>query len=290
MHILVSAATASDLAETAEQSIDYLQKVIDYVISKAHIFVSAMIILIIGWYLTRFVCKIVRHSLDKTRLDASVTSFINSLTKFGLRTLLAIIVINKLGVDTTSLIALLTSASLAIGLAVQGSLANFAGGVLLLIMKPFVVGDYIDDGNGHEGTVISIEIIYTRLLTANNEMVCIPNGKLADSPVTNLTNQESRRIDFPVSISYDENIDRVRTVLLNVASECQTLSKTHESLVFVQDFDSSSVRVVLRVWAITDKYWETRFEIREVIKKAFDAEGIEIPYDHMDVNLINPKK
>ena len=290
MHILVSAATASDLAETAEQSIDYLQKVIDYVISKAHIFVSAMIILIIGWYLTRFVCKIVRHSLDKTRLDASVTSFINSLTKFGLRTLLAIIVINKLGVDTTSLIALLTSASLAIGLAVQGSLANFAGGVLLLIMKPFVVGDYIDDGNGHEGTVISIEIIYTRLLTANNEMVCIPNGKLADSPVTNLTNQESRRIDFPVSISYDENIDRVRTVLLNVASECQTLSKTHESLVFVQDFDSSSVRVVLRVWAITDKYWETRFEIREAIKKAFDAEGIEIPYDHMDVNLINPEK
>ena len=104
MHILVSAATASDLAETAEQSIDYLQKVIDYVISKAHIFVSAMIILIIGWYLTRFACKIVRHSLDKTRLDASVTSFINSLTKFGLRTLLAIIVINKLGVDTTSLI------------------------------------------------------------------------------------------------------------------------------------------------------------------------------------------
>lgn len=227
MHILVSAATASDLAETAEQSIDYLQKVIDYVISKAHIFVSAMIILIIGWYLTRFACKIVRHSLDKTRLDASVTSFINSLTKFGLRTLLAIIVINKLGVDTTSLIALLTSASLAIGLAVQGSLANFAGGVLLLIMKPFIVGDYINDGNGHEGTVISIEIIYTRLLTANNEMVCIPNGKLADSPVTNLTNQESRRIDFPVSISYDENIDRVRTVLLNVASECQTLSKTH---------------------------------------------------------------
>ena len=290
MHILVSAATASDLAETAEQSIDYLQKVIDYVISKAHIFVSAMIILIIGWYLTRFACKIVRHSLDKTRLDASVTSFINSLTKFGLRTLLAIIVINKLGVDTTSLIALLTSASLAIGLAVQGRLANFAGGVLLLIMKPFVVGDYIDDGNGHEGTVISIEIIYTRLLTANNEMVCIPNGKLADSPVTNLTNQESRRIDFPVSISYDENIDRVRTVLLNVASECQTLSKTHESLVFVQDFDSSSVRVVLRVWAITDKYWETRFEIREAIKKAFDAEGIEIPYDHMDVNLINPEK
>ena len=192
--------------------------------------------------------------------------------------------------DTTSLIALLTSASLAIGLAVQGSLANFAGGVLLLIMKPFVVGDYIDDGNGHEGTVISIEIIYTRLLTANNEMVCIPNGKLADSPVTNLTNQESRRIDFPVSISYDENIDRVRTVLLNVASECQTLSKTHESLVFVQDFDSSSVRVVLRVWAITDKYWETRFEIREAIKKAFDAEGIEIPYDHMDVNLVNYEK
>ena len=152
MHILVSTTTASDLAETAEQSIDYLQKIVDYMISKAHILISALIILIVGWYLTKFICKLVRHSLDKTRLDASVTSFINSLTKFGLRALLAIIVINKLGVDTTSLIALLTSASLAIGLAVQGSLANFAGGVLLLVMKPFVVGDYIDDGNGHEGT------------------------------------------------------------------------------------------------------------------------------------------
>ena len=120
MHILVSTTTASDLAETAEQSIDYLQKIVDYMISKAHI----LIILIVGWYLTKFICKLVRHSLDKTRLDASVTSFINSLTKFGLRALLAIIVINKLGVDTTSLIALLTSASLAVGLAVQGSLAN----------------------------------------------------------------------------------------------------------------------------------------------------------------------
>ena len=147
-------------------------------------------------------------------------------------------------------------------------------------MKPFVVGDYIDDGNGHDGTVMSIEIIYTRLLTANNEMVCIPNGKLADSPVTNLTHQENRRLDFPVSISYDENIDRVRTVL----------SKSKEPFVFVDDFDSSSVRVVLRVWALTDKYWDTRFEIREAIKKAFDAEGIEIPYDHMDVNLVNSEK
>ena len=280
MHILVSTTTASDLAETAEQSIDYLQKIVDYMISKAHILISALIILIVGWYLTKFICKLVRHSLDKTRLDASVTSFINSLTKFGLRALL----------DTTSLIALLTSASLAIGLAVQGSLANFAGGVLLLIMKPFVVGDYIDDGNGHEGTVMSIEIIYTRLLTANNEMVCIPNGKLADSSVTNLTHQENRRLDFPVSISYDENIDRVRTVLLKVAAGCPTLSKFKEPFVFVDDFDSSSVRVVLRVWALTDKYWDTRFEIREAIKKAFDAEGIEIPYDHMDVNLVNSEK
>ena len=121
-------------------------------------------------------------------------------------------------------------------------------------------------------------------------MVCIPNGKLADSSVTNLTHQENRRLDFPVSISYDENIDRVRTVLLKVAAGCPTLSKSKEPFVFVDDFDSSSVRVVLRVWALTDKYWDTRFEIREAIKKAFDAEGIEIPYDHMDVNLVNYEK
>ena len=289
MHILVSTTTASDLAETAEQSIDYLQKIVDYMISKAHILISALIILIVGWYLTKFICKLVRHSLDKTRLDASVTSFINSLTKFGLRALLAIIVINKLGVDTTSLIALLTSASLAIGLAVQGSLANFAGGVLLLIMKPFVVGDYIDDGNGHEGTVMSIEIIYTRLLTANNEMVCIPNGKLADSPVTNLTHQENRRLDFPVSISYDENIDRVKAVLLEAAHKSSFVLEDRDCTVFVANFDPSAVKITLRFWVKSEEYWNAKWEMQETIKKYFDENHISMPYDQLDVHVVNKK-
>lgn len=283
-----TAETVADLTETAEASIDYLQKLIEFLVDKAQLLVGALIILIVGLYICKFIRKVVRNSLKKTRLDASVAGFINSLTKYGLWALLAVIVINKLGVDTTSIIALLTSASLAVGLALQGCLSNLAGGILLLIMKPFVVGDYINDGCGHEGTVTAIEIIYTRLLTADNQSICIPNGKLADSSVTNLTHQTSRRIDFEVGIDYGENIDHVRSVLLETASKSPYPDTSNPPQVFVTSFDSSSVKIVLRIWCATDNYWPAKFEIQEAIKKAFDEEGITIPYEHMDVNIIHP--
>lgn len=286
MQILFAAAAESELAETAKKSIDFIEKLTAFLADKAQILLSALIILVIGWYICKFICKIIRSSLERSRLDASVTSFINSMTKFGLRALLAIIVITKLGVDTTSIIALLTSASLAIGLAVQGSLANFAGGVLLLIMKPFSVGDYINDGCGHEGTVVAIEIIYTRLQTADNQTVCIPNGKLADSSITNLTHQTTRRADFEVGIAYNENIDRVRAVLLEVAQKSAYIDTASDPQVFVSSFDASSMKMVLRIWCATENYWPARFEIQENIKKAFDANDIEIPYEHLDVNIL----
>lgn len=286
MQILFAAAAESELAETAKKSIDFIEKLTAFLADKAQILLSALIILVIGWYICKFICKIIRSSLERSRLDASVTSFINSMTKFGLRALLAIIVITKLGVDTTSIIALLTSASLAIGLAVQGSLANFAGGVLLLIMKPFSVGDYINDGCGHEGTVVAIEIIYTRLQTADNQTVCIPNGKLADSSITNLTHQTTRRADFEVGIGYNENIDRIRAVLLEVAKKSAYIDTASDPQVFVSSFDASSMKMVLRIWCATENYWPARFEIQENIKKAFDANDIEIPYEHLDVNIL----
>lgn len=283
----IETTTAEELMASAEPTIDYFEKVIDYLINKAHILVGALIILIVGWYICKFISKIIHNSLERSKVDPSVSSFINSLTKFSLRTVLAIIVITKLGVDATSIIALITSASLAIGLALQGSLANFAGGVLLLIMKPFTVGDYINDGNGHEGTVIAVEIIYTRLVTADNQTICIPNGVLADSTITNVTRQEKRRSDFEVGIDYGENIDKVRTVLLKVAEQSGYPLPDTPPQVFVSSFDSSSIKVVLRIWCATDDYWPARFAIQESIKKAFDEEGISIPYEHMDVNIIN---
>ncbi len=298
MHILFEAPATETLMETevpsaeemlksAEPTIDYLEKLMDFLIDKAHLIIGALIILVVGWYISKFICKIIRNSLERAKIDPSVASFINSVAKFGLRTVLAIIVVTKLGVDTTSIIALITSASLAIGLALQGSLANFAGGVLLLIMKPFTVGDYINDGCGHEGTVTAVEIIYTRLLTADNQAICIPNGKLADSTITNVTHQTTRRSDFEVGIDYGENIDKVRNVLLKVAAESAYPDPESPPQVFVSSFDSSCVKVVLRIWCATENYWPARFEIQEAIKKAFDAENINIPYEHMDVNIIN---
>lgn len=290
MHFFPAAATGKDLVESAEVSIDYLQKLIEFLADKAQTLIGTLIILIAGLYICKFIRKTISHSLEKTRLDASVAGFINSLTKYGLWALLAVIVINKLGVDTTSIIALLTSASLAVGLALQGCLSNLAGGVLLLVMKPFVVGDYINDGCGHEGTVTAIEIIYTRLLTADNQAVCIPNGKLSDSSITNLTHQTTRRVDFEVGVDYGENIDHVRSVLLGVAYKSSYPDSANPPLVFVSSFDSSSVNVTLRIWCATEDYWPAKFEIQEAIKKAFDDEGIIIPYEHMDVNIIQPSR
>lgn len=295
MHILFEPATeattefttAEDLVQSAEVSVDYLEKVIDYIIDKAHILISALIILIVGYYICKFIRKFVRNTLERSKVDSSVAGFINSLTKYGLYILLAIIVVTQLGVDATSIIALISTASLAIGLALQGCLSNFAGGVLILIMKPFTVGDYINDGNGHEGTVTAIEIIYTRLVTADNQAICIPNGKLADSTITNVTHQTTRRADFEVGIDYGENIDKVRNVLLKVAEQSTYPNPENPPQVFVSSFDSSSVKVVLRIWCATENYWPARFEIQEAIKKAFDAEQINIPYEHMDVNIIN---
>ena len=284
MHILVSTTTASDLAETAEQSIDYLQKIVDYMISKAHILISALIILIVGWYLTKFICKLVRHSLDKTRLDASVTSFINSLTKFGLRALLAIIVINKLGVDTTSLIALLTSASLAIGLAVQGSLANFAGGVLILIFKPFKVGDYIV-ACGDEGTVVGIDVFYTKLATVDNKMIVIPNGTLANSSVKNVSAMDKRRVDIQVGISYEADIAAAKSVLMEIIEKDGNILKDKPINVFVASLDASQVTLETRVWVSSDKYWDTKWALTEQYKLALDAAGIEIPFNQLSVTI-----
>ena len=284
MHILVSTTTASDLAETAEQSIDYLQKIVDYMISKAHILISALIILIVGWYLTKFICKLVRHSLDKTRLDASVTSFINSLTKFGLRALLAIIVINKLGVDTTSLIALLTSASLAIGLAVQGSLANFAGGVLILIFKPFKVGDYIV-ACGDEGTVVGIDVFYTKLATVDNKMIVIPNGTLANSSVKNVSTMDKRRVDIQVGISYEADIAAAKSVLMEIIEKDGNILKDKPINVFVASLDASQVTLETRVWVSSEKYWDTKWALTEQYKLALDAAGIEIPFNQLSVTI-----
>lgn len=294
MNMLFTAAAAEDLAGSAEQlqesvkeSLDILTQLKDAFSGKIYLLIVALIILIVGWYLINIVCHIVRRSLDRSRLDDSVSGFIYSFVKIGLRILLFVVVITTLGVNMTSIVALFTSAALAIGLALQGSLANFAGGILILVLKPFTVGDYINDGNGHEGTVTGIEVVYTRLLTVDNQTIWIPNGVLANSTIQNSSQSGRRYLDFTVGIGYDEDIDRIRPLLLMAAERCQYVRRDEAPIVFVKEFASSSVNMTLRVLINPSDYWPTRFFIQEEIKKIFDAEGVVIPYEHMDVSIIS---
>ena len=208
-------------AVTEPEAVTRLEKILDKLFEKLSALgsnlLTAALVAIIGWYIIKFIVKAFSKLLFRSKLDDSVASFLTSLTGMVLKILLIIIVITTLGIDVTSILALVGSAGLAIGLALQGCLSNFAGGVLILILKPFKVGDYILDGNGNEGTVTSIDIIYTHLLTADNRAIVVPNGALSNATIMNNTEQEVRRIDFNVSVDYSENIDKVKRILLELA-------------------------------------------------------------------------
>lgn len=270
-----------------------LEKILDSLFSKlANLggnLLTAALVAVVGWYIIKLITKAFSKILFRSKLDDSVASFLTSLLRMVLRILLVIIIITTLGVDVTSILALIGSAGLAVGLALQGCLSNFAGGVLILILKPFKVGDYIIDSNGNEGTVTSIDIIYTRLLTADNRAIVVPNGALSNATVMNNTNESVRRIDFNVAVDYSENIDKVKKILLELAMTDEFVLKDREYSSFVNKFDPSAINMTLRVWVNTEDYWTAKAEIQEMIKLAFDRNDIVIPYDKLDINITNPE-
>lgn len=281
-------------AVTEPEAVTRLEKILDKLFEKLSALgsnlLTAALVAIIGWYIIKFIVKAFSKLLFRSKLDDSVASFLTSLTGMILKILLIIIVITTLGIDVTSILALVGSAGLAIGLALQGCLSNFAGGVLILILKPFKVGDYILDGNGNEGTVTSIDIIYTHLLTADNRAIVVPNGALSNATIMNNTEQEVRRIDFNVSVDYSENIDKVKRILLELAQNDEFVIKDDETRpysAFVNKFDPSAISMTLRVWVTTADYWTAKAHIQEMIKMAFDKNDIVIPYDKLDVNITN---
>lgn len=267
----------------------WLEQLGDLAIAAALTLLRAVIVAAIGWYLIKFVCKWIRKFLIRANLDDGVSGFLCSVIKAVLTCVLVVIVIGILGIPMSSVVALVGSAGLAIGLALQGCLTNFSGGVLILIVKPFKVGDYIIDDNGNEGTVMAIDIIYTKLLTADNRSVTIPNGTLANCTIINTTKEPVRRLDFSVSISYDENIDRVKAVLLEAAHKSSFVLEDRDCTVFVANFDPSAVKITLRFWVKSEEYWNAKWEMQETIKKYFDENHISMPYDQLDVHVVNKK-
>ncbi len=235
------------------------------------------------------VIKLVRHVLHKAlvrgRVDGSAISFIDSFVKFGMYFVLILTIASGLGVDAASIVALLGSASVAIGLAVQGSLSNFAGGVLLLILKPFAPGDYIRDGVGNEGTVDSIDVFYTHLITPDHKRIVLPNGTLANGTITNFTKSPTRRLDISVGISYQDDVKAARNVLEKLLREDPAVLKDEEIRVFVDDLADSSVVLILRCWTLQGDFWETKWRLTEEVKYTLDGAGIHIPYPQLNVHM-----
>ncbi len=265
---------------------NYLESVTPTVIGFLIRLVIAVVILLIGIKIIGKISKCIKKSMDKSRIEPGVSSFLCSLIKYSLYFILVMFILGQFGVTTGSVVAVLGSAGLTLGLALQGSLSNFAGGVLILLLKPFVVGDYIlDAGSGKEGTVSEISIFYTKLLTIDNKMIMIPNGALSNSTITNVSKMEERRLEVAVGVSYDSDISKVKAVLEEIARKDEAVMQDREILVFVSELSDSSIDMALRVWVKNADYWTTKWRITECIKKRFDENGISIPFPQLDVSI-----
>lgn len=246
----------------------------------------ALFVFVIGVQLIRLVRKIVKKSMNRAGAETGAVQFVDSFIKAALYVLLVLMIASSFGLEAASIVAVLGSAGVAIGLAVQGSLANLAGGVLILLLKPFRVGDYIQESStGHEGTVTEIQIFYTRLLTADNKAVVLPNGQLANNSIVNITSQKERRMDIMVGISYQADLKRAKEVLEAVLREDEAVLQEKDMLVFVSELGSSSVNLGVRCWLKQEDFWAGKWRITENCKLALDAAGIEIPYNQLDVHV-----
>ena len=277
-----------ETVEKANQFLDHLENMVTSMINFGINILIAIVIFGFGKILIQCLLKICNKFFDKANMEISVKKFLLSLIKTILFLILAITICGQLGIETTSFIAVIGSAGLALGLAFQGSLSNFAGGVLILLMKPFKVGDYISEsGTGREGTVQQIDICYTTLITPDNKKVVIPNGNLSNSSLTNASAFEKRRVDIEVGVSYSTDISEAKAEMENLANNHALILKEEEIFSFVSNLDSSQVTLGLRVWCLTSDYWTVKFDLTEGIKQRFDEKGIEIPFNQLVVHLDN---
>lgn len=244
----------------------------------------AIVIFLIGMRIAAVVRSFLRKTFDKMGMDVSLSKFLLSLANAAIYVLISFIALERIGVPSASIIALLGSATLAIGLSLQGSLANFAGGILILVMRPFVVGDYIIT-EGVEGTVRSIGLVYSTLQTGDNKVITIPNGALANAVITNVTAVSKRRVDISVGIGYQSDLKLAKEILNRIFYSNKLILQDEDISVFVDNLADSAVMLGARGWAATDDYWTAKCEIIEAVKEEFDAAGIEIPYHQIDVKI-----
>ena len=267
----------------------HVERMIAMLIDAIPAVVKALIFLVIGLFVIRTVLKIVKNRFEKRNVDMSLRGFLMSIIKFVLYALLILSVAGNLGFQTTAILGALSGLVLAVGLALQGSLSNFAGGVLILLFRPFEVGDYIENSSGTDGTVDKIDLLYTTLTTSQGIKVFSPNGALANSVIRNFSKITNRRFEYVVGISYEDNIQTAQKVILDILNNDQRIIKEPEPDVFVSALADSSVNLTIRAWANKDDYWAARNSLQQDIKVALDNAGINIPFPQQEMRIISDK-
>lgn len=246
--------------------------------------IIAIIVYAVGAKIIKMTVKIVRKALERRNTDIGVIQFLSAVIRYSMYFVLFMMILNLFGIATTSAVAVLGSCGVAVGLALQGSLANFAGGVLILLLKPFVVGDYIIEGS-NEGTVYEISIFYTKLKTVDNKVIVIPNGNLSNSSLINVSHMDKRRVDVAVGIAYEADIRTAKDILYKVAEEDPARLPGEDIVVAVDNLGASSVDMTVRIWVKSEDYWPTKWRLTENIKYALDENNISIPYQQIDVQI-----
>ena len=264
----------------------YLEDLVPDILNFAVQIVLAVLLYLIGRRVILFLCRFLRKSLERRNVALDVCQCLDAVGRYSLYFILWLMILTLFGITTASVIAVLGSAGLTLGLALQGSLANFAGGVLILLLRPFHVEDYIiSSETGHEGIVKEISTFYTRIQTADNQTVLIPNGKLADGAIVNVTGQQTRRLDILVGISYHADLKKAKRLLQELAERETRRLDDQPVSVFVSELGECSVQLGCRFWVASADYWQTRWDMLEAVKLTFDENGIEIPFPQMDVHM-----
>ena len=278
-----AARNAEESASLIKQTLDEL---INWLISKSGSVLVAVLFIVVGLKIVGVLIKILRRSFERSKMEASVSGFLLSMIRVLGYTLVLITAATIVGFEVTSFVTILGTASLAIG-----ALSNLAGGVLILLLKPFALGDYIIENNkNNEGTVVSIDIFYTRLRTHDNKIVVIPNGILADNSLINLTNESKRKIEVKISIAYNSDIQKIKEIVYGLLGADDRILAEEPKDVFIDSFDDSGMTLGIRAWVKTEDFWSTTWDLREKVKTSFDASQIEIPYNRLEVDLRKEKE
>ncbi len=290
-NLLASEITAESMAVTEEgvnRVNDMLSSIWNSFVGKLPTIIIAILILAVGMIVSRIILKVMGKAMDKSKLDVTISRFAQSAAKIVFNVFVVIIVLTFLGVPMDSIIAVVATAGVAVGLALQNSLSNLAGGFLILIEKPFKVGSYIKC-SGEEGTVEAISILYTRLLTVDNKTIFIPNGAASSAVVVNFSDVETRRVDHTISISYEEDLDRAIASINKAIEGNVKILREGDKAPFIRlcSLDSSSVGITVRLWGKSADYWDIYFDSIEAIRRQFIKDNIAVPYSKLDVTVKN---